>query len=193
MLHTESGPSQQGFHFYSDVLLERAASQGIETLLSGFGGDEGVTSNAPGFFREMKAHGNKARFQDELLIMYSKNGLGPFQANLRALFHYHVTPWIKWSSLPGERRIPPGIDKIFKSIDQGFLEEMKIRDRFREKFVFADEDTLKERFVRQLMHNHIPQRLEYSFMIAKSYGIAYSYPLLDIDLLQFYLDFPAEY
>ena len=189
----QSGPSQQGFHFYSDVLLKEAANHGIETILSGFGGDEGVSSKAPGFFKEMKISGNKERFRNELLLRYSKNGLGPFQSYLRTLLHYYVTPRISWSRLPGEKRIPSGIEKIFNSIDRRFLDSMQIRNRFREKFVFADEDTLKERLVRQLMHNHIPQRLEYSYLSAKSYGIEYSYPLLDIDLLQLYLDLPAEF
>lgn len=189
----QSGPSQQGFHFYSDVLFKKAALHGIETLLSGFGGDEGVTSKAPGYFREMKMQGNKAKFQKELLIRYSRNGLGPIQAQLRTAVHYYCTPLIDWSKLPGERKMPIGMDKILDSIDNNFLSSLEIRKRFQEKYVVADADTLMERQAKQLMHNHLPQRMEYSFLNAKSYGITYSYPLLDIDLLQFYLALPAEF
>lgn len=191
--HIQSGPSQQGFHFYSDSLFETACHHGIETLFSGFGGDEGVSSKAPGFFREMRFSGKKLRFREELLASYSRSGLGPIRAHLRTAFHYNITPRINCSRLPGERRKPGGIEKVLDSVDSDFLNALNILNRFREKFIFAEGDTLKERQIKQLTHNHISQRLEYSFLTAKSFGIAYAYPLLDIDLLQFYLDLPAEF
>lgn len=188
-----SGPSQQGFHFYSDVLLEAARVHGVEILLSGFGGDEGVSSNAPGYFRELLLRHNRSEFRDELLKYYERKGMGKGSSLLRFIYKYYLGPIINHFNISELKRKQREAQAVFGSIDSHFLELMNIKSRFKEKFIFPDEDTVLERQIRKVTHDHISQRLEYSYLTGIEYGIEYAYPLWDIDLLQFYLSLPVEF
>jgi asparagine synthetase B (glutamine-hydrolysing) len=70
---------------------------------------------------------------------------------------------------------------------------MGIEKRFYERLGFPDDPDVRDRQYKRIMHDHVSQRFEYSYLDAKAYGIEYGYPLWDIDLLEFYYSLPAEY
>jgi len=188
-----SGPTQQNYSIFSDVLYKAAHDSGAGILLSGFGGDEGVSSKASGFFEELSAKGDWSRYKNEYFLRGRINGLNP----LGTLAKY----WI--------HRYLPGADKIFKrqgnaaawvqakfsvlAPDRDFAGEMNIRSRFLAESGFPVANNVRERQFERLNAAHLSQRLEYSARDAQAYGLSYTYPLLDLDLLEFYFSLPAEY
>jgi len=74
-----------------------------------------------------------------------------------------------------------------------FEERMGIEQRFYQRLGFPDDPDVRERQYKKIMHDHVSQRFEYSYLDAKAWGIEYAYPLWDIDLLEFYFSLPPEY
>jgi asparagine synthetase B (glutamine-hydrolysing) len=70
----QSGPTQQGYSMFSDTLYDRGRERGVTKLLSGFGGDEGVTSKAGGFFEEMAGKGRWDLYRKEFLERAGASG-----------------------------------------------------------------------------------------------------------------------
>ncbi|MCF8346879.1 MAG: hypothetical protein K9G38_06675, partial [Bacteroidales bacterium] len=71
----QSGPTQQGYSMFSDTLYDRGRDRGVTTLLSGFGGDEGVTSKAGGFFEEMAVKGRWDLYRKEFMERSGAKGV----------------------------------------------------------------------------------------------------------------------
>ncbi|HER63306.1 MAG TPA: asparagine synthetase B, partial [Desulfobacteraceae bacterium] len=67
-------PYGQGFSLFSDLLYNSARKAGVRVLLSGFGGDEGVTSQAGGFFEELVQAGKLGELKKQLRLKIRKGG-----------------------------------------------------------------------------------------------------------------------
>lgn len=189
----QSGPTQQGYSMFSDTLYERAQQRGVTKILSGFGGDEGVTSKAGGFFDELAANRRWDLFRKEYKKRGTKSGAG--RARQEAAY-------ILWRYFPFAKKyirdLMGGSDRrAVKYPGLGFTSEfekrMGIEKRFYERVNFPDDPDVRNRQYKRIMHDHVSQRFEYSYIDAKTYGIEYAYPLWDIDLLEFYYSLPPEY
>jgi asparagine synthase (glutamine-hydrolysing) len=86
----QSGPTQQGFNIFSDVLYKNASKAGVELLLSGFGGDEGVSSYAGGFFDEMRSSRKKEIFKKEFLKRSEQLHRSYWMANMASNISYYI-------------------------------------------------------------------------------------------------------
>lgn len=53
--------------------------------------------------------------------------------------------------------------------------------------------SVKERQYYILMHNHIPDRLEESYLSTQSYRIAYRFPFFDAKLIEYYYSLPTKF
>jgi asparagine synthase (glutamine-hydrolysing) len=217
----QSGPTQQGYSMFSDSLYDRGKECGVTKLLSGFGGDEGVTSKAGGFFEEMAAQGRWDLFRREFFLRgnpqvtppgtrsnplhdaptgtyrNTQSGTKSLTERMRkeaAYMVYRYFPFAKTflrdllgrSDWRAEKYPGLGFTKEFE-------ERLGIRNRFYQRLGFPDDPDVRARQYKRIMHDHVSQRFEYSYLDAKAWGIEYAYPLWDIDLLEFYYSLPPEY
>jgi asparagine synthase (glutamine-hydrolysing) len=201
----QSGPTQQGYSMFSDTLYDRGRERGVTKILSGFGGDEGVTSKSGGFFEELARQGQWELFRREFFL----RGTQPGPNSGTSLGTKSVTDRMRKEAAYMLRRYLPFAHTFLRDLKgrsdwraekypglgftKEFEERMGIEQRFYERLGFPDDPEVRARQYKRVMHDHVSQRFEYSYLDAKAWGIEYAYPLWDIDLLEFYYSLPAEY
>lgn len=185
------GPTQQRFYLFSDSLFETAKKNNIHTLLSGFGGDEMVTSQTPGYYHELASH-NWRQFL--ITQMKSKKSLSK---KLKTLFEISISTRIPviyhiWLSFAGQERKRIS-DNFFKNnaLKPEIIKKYDLVERALKKSRFPNQPSVYERQYQRIMHPHLPQRMEYSDIAALHHGIEYRYPLLDVRLVEFYYSLPT--
>ncbi len=192
-IQLQSGPMQQAYSIFSDALYNKAMENNVDTLFSGFGGDEGVTSKAAGFFEEIKQRREWEIFRKEYIISLMNKGDKYFEAILKYFVSRHLPiahAFIKRILRNGDWKENRFLDLCF---DHQFGSDMNIKKRYYEMVGFPNDPLVRERQYKRIMHNHVSQRLEYSFFATKARGISYVYPLWDVDLIEFYYSLPLEY
>lgn len=182
--------TQQGFGVFSDHLYQSAMQEKVSVLLSGFGGDEAVSSMSYGYLTELAKENQWNEIKDDLKKQH--NDKIDFY---KAFFKYYLK-----SKFP---IIPKALQLIktekhwwsgkFKNLalNVSFSERLNIKERFYSKYRKQGDLSLQERNIERITHPHVSQRLEYCSLIARKYGIEYRYPLLDIRLIEYYLAIPA--
>jgi len=181
--------SQQNFATFSDQLYKTAAENGIDVLLSGFSGDEVITSKSGDYLLELATNNlwreiindlknqqlSKINVFGRIIYLYLK---------AKVPFIYHVlskliNPRSWWKSK-------------FENLafNKQFAAKMKIKNRYFEYYARKKTSLLQEHNIERITHPHVSQRLEYSATAAKKYGIEYRYPFLDKRLIEFYLSMP---
>ena len=186
-------PTQQLFTMFSDEIYDKVSSLEVSPLLSGFGGDEGVSCKGSGFFGEMVHERNWDVFLREMKISYQLQN------------KYFALGWSKYLI---KRYVPFGSDlaseikkrKHWKwqkiknfGFDHDFGQKMKIRSRYLTGKGDSSESSMVDRQYRRLTHPYISRRLIRSYQVGLKYGFSYTFPLLDRDLLEFHLSLPATY
>lgn len=181
--------SQQNFGVFSDQLYAKAQQENVNVLLSGFGGDEVVTSQSSGYLKELaqqnawqevkldlrNQHPKKSNYIKAFLKLYIKSKLPGFYNFLRIL--KPAKPW--WNNKYKNLAINPVYEK-----------SLGIKKRYDNYYEKIARETLQAKNIERITHPHVSQRLEYCSLIARKYGIEYRYPLLDIRLIEFYLSIP---
>ena len=181
--------SQQNFSTFSDHLYIKAKDENISVLLSGFGGDEVVTSKASGYLRELASEGlwnelktdlkgqdlSKVQYYKSLLKYYLKSQLPLIYNNLVKI--KNSKPWWygKFENL---------------AINEDYSKKMKIKERYFSNHEKPEFYSTQDKCIERITHPHVSQRLEYCSLAAKKYGVEYRYPLLDKRLIEFYLSMP---
>ena len=192
-LFIQSGPTQQGYSMFSDTLYDRGKGYGVDRLLSGFGGDEGVTSKAGGIFEELAKSGQWDLYRREF---FQKANVEKKNEAV-ALSKYLVKRYLPFAKSFLNRLRGKSDWRAEKYPGLGFTEEfesrLQIKKRFYERLGFPDDPDVRARQYKRIMHDHVSQRFEYSYLDARAWGIEYAYPLWDIDLIGFYYSLPAQY
>ncbi|MCK5028330.1 MAG: hypothetical protein KAR57_01760 [Bacteroidales bacterium] len=184
------GISQQNFGVFSDCLYQQAMKGNVSVLLSGFGGDEVVTSKSKGYLSELASNRQWKELKKDL-----KNQKPNKYRYLRTLLKYLLkfkAPFIyKFISLRKYKR-PFWIDKYDNlAISKEFSQEFNIKERYLLYYKKRNCSSLQKNAIERITHPHVSQRLEYCSLIARKYGIEYRYPLLDIRLIECYLAMPT--
>jgi asparagine synthase (glutamine-hydrolysing) len=164
---------QQGFSIFNEALHHEAGNRGIEVVLSGFGGDEMVSSS-----------GVPIKDERGLIIRVKKN--------LRRRF-WNFVPSLFWHSTTGGRYTPEWTNRRFSILPlrDSFARTSGLPERMAEKYKRPLYETEEDRQLAWLQHEHVCQRLEYDYASAAQHGLEYRYPLLDLDLIEAYLAFPS--
>lgn len=76
--------SQQNFSVFSDELYKKAAKEGVSVLLSGFGGDEGITSKSGFYLEELAINSN----WKELFLDLKNQKLGWYKTYKRFIKYF---------------------------------------------------------------------------------------------------------
>ena len=181
--------SQQNFGIFSDQLYQSAQENDVNILLSGFGGDEVVTSKSSGYLNELARNSEWKELKKDLKNQHKKQ-FNYFKALLK---------FVVKSKLPGIYRIlimlkfqKPWWHNKYQNlaINADFEKKYQIKKRYVDYYKKLAQDTLQEKNIERITHTHVSQRLEYCSLIARRYGIEYRYPLLDIRLIEYYLSVP---
>ncbi len=187
----QSGPTQQGYNIYADSLYDEAQERNVRVLLSGFGGDEGVTSKSGGYMQELAKLKEWKKLKAYIQNTTGKKKPGPLKAGAKYFFFRYLPRLyerLKSSFGRGDWRIPKW--KAL-ALDRDFSERMKIKERYYDMVGFPDDPDVRARQYKRIMHNHVSQRFEYSCLAALHRRLEYAYPLWDIDLLEFYYSLPS--
>jgi asparagine synthase (glutamine-hydrolysing) len=190
-LAIQSGPTQQGYNIFADSLYDEAQKRDIRIILSGFGGDEGVTSKAGGYMQELARLKKWKQLKEYLRNTQGRGIMGRFKSILKYFTIRHFPGYylkIKAAFGKADWRIPKWRSL---AIDPGFMVKMNIKDRYFDKVGFPDDPDVRARQYKRIMHNHVSQRFEYSYLAALYRRMEYAYPLWDIDLLEFYYSLPS--
>ncbi len=189
-LNLQSCFTQQRFHMFNKGLFEAAAKFGSRVLLSGFGGDEMVSARTGNAWNDLIDNKQwKYFYQDLKYYTFLPKAV---LKGLKVLVAYQL----KKNRKPGITSgiFTPGmLTRRFDSLplQPQFVIDNQLKERYFKKHEKKAEMFLAYRQLQRINHQHVPQRLEYSYAAAANYGIQYRYPLLDIRLLQTYLSFPA--
>jgi asparagine synthase (glutamine-hydrolysing) len=177
---------QQNFSVFSDQLYKTAGEQNTQVLLSGFGGDEVVTSKSGSYLKEIS---NGQRLKKDL----QKQGYPPVkifwtQQKLRLKNAFPGLIEILIQLLKGKKWWASKYKNL--AVNKSFRDKLNIKNRYFNYYNNIKRDNLIDQSIERITHPHVAQRLEYSSLAAKQYGIEYRYPLLDKDLIEFYLSMP---
>ncbi len=190
-LNLMDGPTQQRFYLFSDNLYEKAEENNVHTLLSGFGGDEMVSSQTPGYFHELATTEWMHFFSG---LMKTKKSLSK---KIKATIEISIAakmPWIynSWLTFAGQERKRISVN-LYKNnaLKKEIIKKYDMVDRALSKSRFPNQSNVHERQYERIMHAHVSQRLEYSAIAALHHKIEYRYPLLDVRLIEFYYSLPT--
>jgi len=169
-LDIQGVPINNTLPYLSNELINSAEQDGIKTIFSGFGGDEGVSNMGSYQFYNWAQKIN--------IYQLLKNKRNPIKAIYSAYFKSLINLKEKNNSF--------FINYEFK---QKMQSEQKLNDLFK-NFKFKN---LNEFIIYKLNENYIPNRIESMAQSAMNRDIEYSYPLLDYKLLEFYISIPDKY
>lgn len=187
----ESGPTQQAYNIFADNLYDEAAKRDVKLLLSGFGGDESVTSQGGGYLQELRERKDWSAIKNEIRNSKSKKASTKLKARLKfTLLRYlpRIHDKLRKLKAAEDWRVPKW--KAL-ALSEDFSRKMKIEERYFERIGFPDDPDVRKRQYKKIFHDHVSQRFEYSYLAALYRGMEYAYPLWDVDLLEFYYSLPA--
>jgi asparagine synthase (glutamine-hydrolysing) len=180
---------QQNFNIFSKSLYEKAGSEGIQVLLSGFGGDELVSARTAFPWNELINKREWRVIRDEMFQkgFSLKSILKPAKITINYLRNLLKTETHTSGVFTKEL-----LDKRFRNfpLQEDFSNKHHLRQRLSDNFRKERKNILAERQSDRIMLDHLPQRIEYCYAAAAQYGMEYSYPLLDVDLVETALAFP---
>jgi asparagine synthase (glutamine-hydrolysing) len=180
---------QQNFNIFSKSLYEKAGIEGIQVLLSGFGGDELVSARTAFPWNELINQREWRVIRDELFHkgFSVKSILKPARIAINYLRNLLNAETHASGVFTKEL-----LDKRFTNfpLQENFSNKHRLRQRLGDNFRREKKNTLAERQSDRIMLDHLPQRMEYCFAAAAQYGMEYRYPLLDVEVIETALAFP---
>ena len=182
-VRVHSGPSRNDLTLYSQELFTSLQNMGIRTLLSGFGGDQLVTSKGSGWELELITQGDWKTLWDEIQLLRITR-IQKIKKFLRCRFPIIDRARAKFSIPEWDTRTKRVMSQQLAHLCGYPAREIANPTRKRN-------GTVREREHDVIHSPHLVYRLEDSAVGAAVYGVDYRYPLLDIRLLQFCLDLPT--
>lgn len=185
-LETILYPVSQGYAMLSDQLYSEALRRGVTVIFSGFGGDEGVTSSAPGYFHELAHMKSWNILKYEMSLKHIR-----WKERFIKLYVYHLLiesfPKL-YQKLKATRQKSNNTSLMYNmfGLDKDFEKTQGSKKRFSENVGFPRDHDVKKRQFKRLNSSYLTLRLENSFYTTEKYGITYRYPLLDVKLIEYY-------
>ncbi|GAA4644455.1 asparagine synthase-related protein [Pontixanthobacter gangjinensis] len=182
-----SGPARSDLSLGSEEIFDALKANDIRVLLSGFGGDQLVTSHGSGWEQDCKAKKDWQTLRHEIWIR---------KASLTRRWATYLRQRLGLLDriISGFRRPKP--NRKIALMASGLRSDFARRTGYPQRaFVNPTRQlkgTVAERELDVIQSPHVVYRLEDSAVGAASYGVDYRYPLLDIRLLQFCLNLPVE-
>lgn len=180
-LNTLGYPGKFEFSLTQKGVYDKSVLQKDRILLSGAGGDELVTEGATNRYPYTIL---KEKGLSKLVEHYKKRNKFFFKAYYRAFrFYMHYITQKDLMLGPGKKRW------LYLPIKKSLISKKKfIRSGF-----FPPNQTIKERCLWRLNRTQLNERLETGYNLTNAMGITYSYPLLDVQLMEYYYGLPDEW
>ena len=175
------GPPPYVFELFAHNIHKAVSKQGHTILLSGFGGDQGVSSHIPARFILTSLINNK-QFQKAWSESTPANTLRRL-AQLIQCAH------------PSLHKPIQHVQDIKLNLSNAFKKQNQQRIASTHPYYRHYFKTLREvewSFLQGPNSHEVRMRIEYSSIVAKKMGFDYRYPLLDPKLLEFFLKLPLE-
>ncbi|MFO7828523.1 MAG: asparagine synthase-related protein, partial [Bacteroidales bacterium] len=161
------GIVQQNFSVFSDQLYQAANESNIQVLLSGFGGDEVVTSKSANYLSEISR--NKQFKTDLKNQNYSSIKIFTLQLKNQFKNYFPKFTGLIIRLIKGEKWWIKKYKNL--AVNNSFNDKMSIKSRYLDHYKNIKKDNLVEQSVERITHQHVAQRLEYSSLAAKKQGI----------------------
>lgn len=171
---------------FNDLLYEDATAKGVRVLISGFGGNQAVTSEGVGLQEELLLAGRWPELWRELA---AESGSRVPVAALTVLLARHLAARL---GLDEEGDLPFWQKFEHRPLREELRTSLGMRQRakrFREHYTHRG--SLRDRAAGMLGTPNVPFRLEYANLSTAARRIQYVYPLLDLELIAFYMAVPS--
>ena len=175
-----AGPPAHIFEVFSHELHQAVSANGHKILLSGFGGDQGVSGHVPPRFLLPEIFREKA-FRDAWQLLSHQ----PMRGRVHQYLKY-AHPGLH-QAISHAEDMKLAASNLFKPKAQ---RTVKCIYPYRRAYF----KTLREaewQFLQGRMNHEIRMRIECSSIVSKKMGFEYRYPLLHPNLLSFFLSLPA--
>ena len=178
-------PPFRMINVFSSGHYKRAQELNITNLLSGFGGDESVSSPHMLDYRSMLTQGKFGYFIKMLFNTKTGFPLPDFAGIYRM-----ITDLVGYSR--GRIAKPKIKDKLNRSyLRDDILKSMKLEQYYTKYKSFAFSTNYYKKLNQLLMGpQRLPFRLHYCHAMTQNFNINYRYPLLDIDLIELFYSIP---
>jgi asparagine synthase (glutamine-hydrolysing) len=167
-------------------LYEAAAARNVRVLLSGFGGNFGVSASGRGRLRELAWSGRWIEFQREVAAT-TPRPIDRLAAGLRAILGRFDGPlldvMLKRSLLWQAHATRPTRREFARRVGM-------VRRTWRHARRFAARGNLRQMTV-QLLDAALAERLETAHISATARRLEYRYPMLDAELVESFLAMPS--
>ncbi len=183
-----SGPIRNDLSQLGDELFLQLKENSRRCLLSGFGGDQLVTSSGSGWDEELIDNGQWGQLV-KLTASLTDNWQQCFKTLVCSIARFKL-------GVKGVRQ------REFEKSWSARLKQVGLNGKFAEKYGYPkryynnptrkNNGNIKQREYDVIYSPHVLYRLEDSAVGAASYGVDYRYPLLDIKLLQFCIALPFQ-
>lgn len=160
---------------HEDAVQRIAAEDGVTMILSGWGGDEGLSFSGRGLKAHLLATGRWLALWREANQKTVMGVLRVFYEALRLLYwNLRPEPSVRARINQGKSLVNPALPARIKPLSQPRIREIGVR----------------QTQLALLQHGAISSRAEDWAISGAQHGIEYSYPLLDRALLEFVLTLP---
>lgn len=188
MLQSGPGPVDQVYAMLSDLLFAEAGQAGAGVMLSGFGGDEGVTYNGDGYLEELIRRRKYKQVKEHLRKRVERSG-GRLKRQLTKLIIQTYVPSLLQLFQRDWRK--QQFDTF--AINGEIGKRLGMKKRYYQRSFLPGVPNLRTRQYNRLMLPALTQRLENTALLAGKEGVGYSYPFLDVKLLEFFYSLPSEF
>ncbi len=186
-------PTGYTLPIFCDALYEKAQAENVKVLLSGFPGDELVTSHGAEFYNELF---HNRRFHTMWRDMHQRRDQRLFKTGyaftVKMMLHY--TPGI-YRLLKGQPE--PEVnwrDNSFRCVvtTDEYAERMRLRERLFETTTYPTFNSVRAREKVRITETFVCHRLEQCAAHAAYYGLEYRNPFADRTLSEYILALPSE-
>lgn len=186
-IHDE--PPRLAISLLNDRLYEAARADGVRVLLSGFGGNQCVSAEGGQVGRELLRMGRFAELWR--VTRPTRPGRSRARALAQTLSFEAVTDVVRGLRRgsfkeAAEQKLP------FRGLRAEMAERHDLPDRFRRyQESYPRRDTVRSAAAARLDAPAVALRLEYSHVATLSRRLEYRFPLLDRDLVEFFIAVPS--
>ncbi len=176
-----------------NAVCARAEEQGVDLVLSGWGGDEAATFNARGTLAELFLHGRWRTLAREVSAISRLRGWSRSR-----IFRGEVLSNL-WTAV-----LPPSVLDLAKQVtgrktsDLASLSHQSLSEGVRRRLAASPDAPLsmapdgRENRWRLITGPHIAERAEVWAQTGARHGLAFAFPLLDRRVVEFALSLPSE-
>lgn len=177
-LKRQAVPLSNTLAYLSDGIFDRAKEDQVDTLFSGFGGDEGISNYAHILPYQYAKQFNLASLKEAIGTAYLSKKF------IKSLIKPNL-PFLKRAQ---NNWRADSYNMLF--INEGFVKENNLDRIYWEYHNNRKVKTLDEYLLMKLNENYISNRTESTGASARMRGIEYTFPLLDVDLIEYYYSMP---